>query len=220
MNTKLVLIVIVCFLFVAGFISAQGQVQQIHQEVQSQEENQLTATVQQQQLFEQKLKKVQERIQEKRQVIKKETENMEGEEKEVAQNQNQIRIAVHSLLEMEGVIGGIGSKVSKIAREVDNSLQSAKKAELKISNRNVLVRFFMGGDKEATQELKNHIEQNRERIQELYKLREDCDCQEEVKNMFQEQIREMGNEQERLERLAEKENQSKGLFGWLFGWLR
>jgi len=150
--------------------------------------------------------------------LEEETEDLEDREVEVIKNQNQVRSAVHSLLEMEEVVGGIGPQVSEIAKEFNNSVEATQKTELKISNRNSFVRFFMGGDKDAAKDLKQQIQENRERIQELRKLGEDCDCGEEVRNMFQEQIQSMEQEQERLDDIVAKENQSKGLFGWLFGW--
>jgi len=173
----------------------------------------------QEQRLNEKMQRIQERLEIKKEIFQEEEEELEGTEQEVARNQNQVRLAVHSLLEMKEVVGGIGPQVSEIAKEFNNSVQNTQKLELRIANRNAFTRFFMGGDKEAAKELKDQIEQNRNRIQELYKLREQCDCQEEIQNMFQEQLQEMEDEQDRLEELTKKENQSRGLFGWLFGWL-
>lgn len=220
MNRILIsILIILSVILFSGSVLAQGQGQQIQQGTQNQgEEGQLTVTLQQQ-TANQKLEQVKQRIQEKKQIIEEEAEAMEGNEKKVSQNQNQVRVAVQSLLEMEDLTGGIGPQVSEIAREFNNSLQSVNRAELRIANRNAFVRFFMGGDQEAGKELKGEIEANRERIQELYRLRDECDCKEEVRNMFQEQIAQMEEEQNRLDELVQKENQSRGLFGWLFGWL-
>ena len=218
MKAKFFLLIVLCFSSL-GFVLAQGQGQQVNQNTQNQgEEGQLTVTVENQNA-QQKLEQVKERIQQKKAIIEKETEGLQGNEKKVAKNQNQVRVAVQSLLEMEDLTGGIGHRVSEIARELNNSLQSVEKAELKIANRNAFVRFFMGGDKEAARELKAEIEANRERIQQLYRLRDECSCSEDVRNMFQEQVIQMEQEQDRLDALAQKENQSRGLFGWLFGWL-
>jgi hypothetical protein len=58
--------------------------------------------------------------------------------------------------------------------------------------------------------------QNRERIQELHRLVQECDCNEDVRALVQEQIQNMEQEQTRLQELAQNEKEAKGLFGWLW----
>ena len=56
-----------------------------------------------------------------------------------------------------------------------------------------------------------------EKLQEMKQVKDECvDCTEEIKAMMQEQIQNMEQEQVRLQELAEKEKQSKGLFGWMW----
>ena len=76
--------------------------------------------------------------------------------------------------------------------------------------------YLFGGDEEAGSELQTELNQTRTRIQELKQLQQECECDEQVRNMFQEQIQNMELEQERLEALAQNEIQNKGLLGWLF----
>ncbi len=134
----------------------------------------------------------------------------------ISRNQNRIRLAVHALLAMENITGGIGPQVSEIAREFNNSMQATIKSEEKIQARNQIVRFFAGGDYKAAQEIEQEINQSRVKVQELKRLREECNCTDEVKAMMQEQIQNMEQEQSRLSELAEQEKQNKGLFGWLW----
>ena len=77
-------------------------------------------------------------------------------------------------------------------------------------------RLFSGGDAEAAEEIEAEVNQNRERIENLKRYREECDCSSDVKEMLQEQIQNMEQEQDRLGELAQNEKQNKGLFGWLF----
>ena len=42
------------------------------------------------------------------------------------------------------------------------------------------------------------------------------DCADEVKTMLQEQVQTMEQEQTRLQELSQKEQKSKGLFGWIW----
>jgi len=154
-------------------------------------------------------------VQEKKQEMNQEVQSLEKKEQKVYQNQNEVRLAVHSLLAMEDLVGGIGPQVSQIAKDFDNSVQATIRTEERIQNRNMIVRFFTGGDQEAAGEIEREVNQNKIRVQQLKQLREQCDCDEEVKNMFQEQIQNMEQEQNRLQQLAEKEKHTKGIWGWI-----
>ena len=129
--------------------------------------------------------------------------------------QNAIRETVQNLLDIEDRIGGIGQQVSAIAREFNNSIEKTIQAEEKIQKRSKFIKFFIGGVKSAAQELKQEAKQNKEKIQELKKLKEQNWMQTEIKEMFQEQIQNMEQEQSRLEKLANKEINKKGILNWL-----
>ena len=154
-------------------------------------------------------------IQERQQEMTREMTSMEGEEKVIYQRQNRVRLAVHALLAMEDLAGEVGPRISQVAREFDSSVQATIRAEEKIQTRSALARFFAGGDSEAAEDIESKVTQNRERIQELQQLREEC-TNSEVRAMMQEQIQNMQNEQTRLNNLAKAEQKSKGLLGWLW----
>ena len=135
---------------------------------------------------------------------------------EILQNQNKVRLAVHTLLSMEDLVGGIGKNVSQIAKEFNNSVQATIRSEERIQTRNILTKFLLGGDEEAATEMEQEVNRNQIGIQELKQLMQECDCDQEVKEMLQEQIQNMEEEQNRLQQLAQNEKQNKGLFGWLF----
>ena len=155
-------------------------------------------------------------IQEREQEMNQSMQGLKEELKEMYQNQNRVRLAVHALLAMENLTGGIGRNVSQIAREFNNSVQASLRAEERIQTRNMLMRFFFGGDEQAAEEMEQEVNRNRERVQELRRLMQECECAEEVKAMLQEQIRNMEQEQNRIEELAQNEKKSKGIFGWLW----
>jgi len=155
-------------------------------------------------------------IQEREQEMNQSMQDLKKELKEMYQNQNRVRLAVHALLAMENLTGGIGRNVSQIAREFNNSVQATIRAEERIQTRNMLMRFFFGGDEQAAEEMEQEVNRNRERIQELRRLMQECDCGEEVKAMLQEQIQNMEMEQNRIQELAHNEKKSKGIFGWLW----
>ena len=156
------------------------------------------------------------RIQERRQEMEEEMEQLRGFEEKVFQNQNAVRLAVHSLLAMEDLVGGIGPQVREVAREFNNSVMATIRAEERIERRSALRRFIAGGDEEAAQELEDQIKENKARIEQLKQLRGECNCGSEVKDFMLEQVQNMELEQERLAELAEGERSRRGLFGWLW----
>ncbi|MBU4492790.1 MAG: hypothetical protein KKA61_00295 [Nanoarchaeota archaeon] len=196
--------------------TGQGQQVQEEEETQNKGEDKQIIVQQRQELKAQTKTQLQEMIQQKQQAMNQELEGKKEKEQKVYQNQNQVRLAVHSLLAMEGLVGGIGKNVSQIARQFNNSVQATIRAEEKIQTRSAFARFFAGGDEKAAGEIEQEVNSNRERIKELKQLHEQSDCDEEVKAMMQEQIQNMEQEQNRLQELAQKEKKSKGLFGWLW----
>ncbi|MFH1424403.1 MAG: hypothetical protein ABIG20_01845 [archaeon] len=155
-----------------------------------------------------------EMIQTQEMELERESNNSNMDKQKVFQNQNRVRLAVHALLSMENLTGGIGPQVSAIAREFNNSVQKTIQAEEQIQSRSALKRFFSGGDQEAAGEIETEAEQNQVRIQNLNQLHTQCNCTAEVKAMLQEQIQNMEQEQTRLMELAQEEKAKKGLFGW------
>ncbi len=156
-------------------------------------------------------------INESRQVMAQEMEQIAQAKRAIYENQNRVRTAVHALLASENLTGGIGRNVSAIARDFNNSVNITMRAEERIQERNWFMRALFGGDREAALEIANQTEQNTQRIQHLNQLMATCNCTEDVKALMQEQIQSMEQEQNRLRSLAANETSSRGLFGWLLG---
>ncbi len=170
----------------------------------------------QNQVQSQKLEEIKQKVQEKKQEMANQAEAMGTKEQKVYQNQNEVRSAVHALLEMKDVVGGIGPQVSEIAKQFNNSVKATINAEEKIEKRSGVAKFFFGGDKAAAEELEAEAQKNQQKIQELKQLKDQCECSEEVKAMMQEQIQAMEGEQQRLIQKATEEKAKKGLLGWMF----
>lgn len=196
---------------------AQNEIQ-VQQKTQNQGENQNLMIQQQQATQTRTLEEVKNSIQKKQKEITQETQKLETKKQKVYQNQNEVRMAVFSLLEMKDAIGGIGPQISQIAREFDNSVQATIQAEEKIQTRSRIKEFFAGGDRDSANLLEQETNRNQIRIQELKRLKEECDCGEEMQSMIQKQIQNIEQEQIRLKELAQNEKKSKGMFGWLFSW--
>ena len=156
-------------------------------------------------------------IQEKRGEMIEEIKSMKGNLKKAYENQNEVRAAVHGLLAMEDLVGGIGKQVSEVAKQFNNSIQQTIKSEETIRNRNRIVRFFAGGDQETAEELQNLVDQNRIRLQQLKELKNQADCEEEVKTLMQEQIQSMEQGQTKLQEMIQNERDARGIWGWFKG---
>jgi len=156
-------------------------------------------------------------IQEKRGEMIEEIKSMKGNLQKSYENQNEVRVAVHSLLAMEDLVGDIGKQVSEVANQFNNSVQQSIKAEETIRNRNRIVRFFAGGDQETAEELQNLVDQNRIRIQQLKELKGQCDCEDEVRTLMQEQVQSMEQGQNKLQELIQNEKNARGIWGWFKG---
>lgn len=157
-----------------------------------------------------------EQLKERERLLNQSSQGLGEKEQKIYQNQNQVRLAVHAFLAMENLSGGIGQNISQIARDFNNSVNKTIQAEEKIQNRNSISRMFFGGDEDSANTIEAEINQNRVRIQELNRLIGECDCDDETKQMLQEQLQNMEQEQDRLQQLAQEEKTSRGLLGWLW----
>jgi hypothetical protein len=194
----------------------QTQQEQVEQETQNQGENMTIRIQQREEVRVQNASELHEMVEQREREMNQEIQMLEEHQQLVYQKQNRVRLAVQSLLAAEELIGGIGAQVSQIAKEINTSVQATIRAEEQIQSRNSFVRFFVGGDEEAAQEIEQQVIQNQERIQQLQQLVEECDCDDEVRAILQEQLQNMEQEQARLQQLALNELNDKGLFGWLW----
>jgi hypothetical protein len=193
------------------------QQEQVQQETQNVGGVNETIRVQQrEEVRAQNVSELHELVQQREQEMNQEIQALEEHQQLVYQNQNRVRLAVQSLFAMEELVGSIGPQVSQIADEINTSVQATIQAEERIQARNTIVRFFAGGDEAAAQEIEQQVIQNQERIRELQQLQEECDCDEQVRAILQEQIQNVEQEQTRLQQVAQNELTDKGLFGWLW----
>lgn len=194
----------------------QTQQEQVEQETQNVGENATLQIQQREEVRVQNASELHEMIEQREREMNQEIQSLEEHQQLVYLNQNKVRLAVQSLFAMEELVGSIGPQVSQIADEINTSVQATIQAEERIQARNTIVRFFAGGDEEAAQEIEQQVIQNQERIRELQQLQEECDCDEQVRAILQEQIQNVEQEQTRLQQVALNELNDKGLFGWLW----
>ena len=160
----------------------------------------------------QSLDELNQMIQNNENKLNEEINSMNKNQKIIYENQNKVRNSIYSLLSMENLIPNIGILVSDIARQLNGSVQKIIIAEEKIQKRNFFVRFFLGGDKKSADEIETELKLNEKRISDLETLKLRCECSGEIKNIFEQQIQIIKEEQNRLQRLIDSEKSSNGLF--------
>jgi hypothetical protein len=154
-------------------------------------------------------------VQERQQTMDQQADQLPQGEQVAVQNQNQVRLAVYAFTAAEALAGETGPQLSQHAQQINASLQVTVQAEEQIHTRSSLVRFFLGGDQAAADEILQQVEQNQNRLQEMNQLLAQCECDDDTKAMLQEQLQNIEQEQNRLQTLAQEEQQDRGFFGWL-----
>lgn len=156
------------------------------------------------------------KIKNRRQELEDEEENMMPKFKNVVKNANSVRIAVHTLLASKELLGGIGSQVSDIAREMNDSIATTTNAEAKIQSRGFFARLLFGGDSAAADMISETVARNQQHIDDLMKILGETNVSEDIQAILKEQIVAIQDAQTRLQDLAQKEQKTWGLFSWRF----
>ena len=136
--------------------------------------------------------------------------------KNAVKNANEVRLAVHSLLASKELLGGIGSEVSQIAKDMNDSVATTTNAEAKIQARNFFARLFFGGDSVAADVISQQVARNQQHIDDLTKLLEGANVPADIQAVLKAQIMAIQDAQTRLLDLAQKEQKQWGLFSWRF----
>ena len=155
-------------------------------------------------------------IEEREQELDDDEANSTPEVRDVVKNANPVRLAVHALLASKDLLGGIGPRVSDIAREMNDSVATTTSAQVQIESRGFLTRFFFGGDDTAAEAISQAVARNQERVEALTGLLAEASVSTEVKAVLEAQIAALTEVQVRLQALAEKEQKAWGLFSWRF----
>ncbi|MFH0863027.1 MAG: hypothetical protein V1875_08380 [Candidatus Altiarchaeota archaeon] len=160
------------------------------------------------------IERLQQKISEEKDKVDNETNNRDKTKE--FKNQNVVRERVMSLLALRNMTEdrGIGQEVAEVARQFNNSINKTQGAEERMNNRGWFQRFLFGGDDTAANEIEPEVKANRARIAQLKELRKGTS--EEIGQFIDEQLKELDVEQNRLQGLAQREKESKGIFGWLY----
>ena len=155
-------------------------------------------------------------IEQRKQQLQQEVASTTEADKNIVENANPVRLAVHSLLASKDLLGGIGSQVSEIAKQMNDSVATTTNAEAKIQSRGFLTRFLFGGDSAAADVISQAVAQNQQRIDDLTKLLGGANVSADIQIVLKAQITALQTAQVRLLDLAQKEKSAWGLFSWRF----
>lgn len=156
------------------------------------------------------------KIENRKHELEQEVASTTEKDKDIVENANPVRLAVHSLLASKELLGGIGEQVSEIAKHVNDSVATTTNAEAKIQSRGFLLRLLFGGDSAAADVISQAVAQNQQRIDDLNKLLGEANVSADIQAILKAQITAIQDAQARLQALAEKEQKLWGLFSWRF----
>ena len=124
-------------------------------------------------------------------------------------------VAVHALLASKDLLGtNVGTQVSQIAQQMNQSFQTTTEAQLQIAQRGFWTRLFFGGDTKAAGVITEAVAQNQARIAQLTRLLAQASVSAQVKAQLETQLQAMQQEQTRLSALAKQQASAWGVFSW------
>jgi len=157
------------------------------------------------------------RIQEREQRMEQERVSATTSQlQETLREQNRSRIAVQAMLDVNALFGERAEEANRVAAEIRASVDRTVEMEEKIQSRGFFRRVFMGGDVETAAQLEVEVLQTRDRIRDMDRLVQDCQCDGPTRDLLQEQLRILEQDRDRLNTLAVDQTSRTGLFGWLF----
>jgi uncharacterized protein with FMN-binding domain len=137
-------------------------------------------------------------------------------DQEILQNQSSILVGVQALREVNELVSVNAANITRIETQLRQSLMNTTQAEVRIKERNQIIRFFIGGDDRAARQILGDLDQNQDRIREMEQLVAQCNCSQDVQDVLRDRLRNMTREQDRLQTLAQEEINDTGFLGVLW----
>jgi chromosome segregation ATPase len=128
------------------------------------------------------------------------------------QNMGDVARKAQELAQNEERFGGIGEEIATLAKQQEEAQRRIEQNVEKIEARRGILKFFLGADRNALENIDTTIEENEERIATLQELEEsvtDDEAREEVSDMIQS----LRDQNVALQQKVEGETQSRGVFG-------
>jgi len=150
---------------------------------------------------------------EEKQINVKNQEN-EQLDKSVDESFSKVSDQVHQLIETVGAKGGIGPEVKEIAQNQTKNQENIKSSLAQLQLRKSFVKLFIGSDKKTIQDIGQRLDENASLIKQLEELKLQTKNSSD-RQQLQETIDLMTYQNNSLQEKVDRENQNKGMFGWL-----
>lgn len=124
------------------------------------------------------------------------------------------RCALGALVAVENLTGVIGPLVSDICRDMNATLQSEWALEEELGESNGITRFVFGGNEGASGQIAVFTGETRLRTREIGLLMDCIALHPDIRDLMNEQLTIIDREQERLDSVAQQENEKRGLLDW------
>lgn len=142
------------------------------------------------------------------------TQESEQLNEDVTKSLNKVSDQVHQLIDTVGAKGGIGQEVKVIAQNQLKAQDQIKSDFEGLNSRGAFTKLMIGSDKKLTQSLQQRMEQNRLMIQQIEELMTQTKNKSDLEQL-QLTIDLMTYQNTSLQNKIDRENKSKGMFGWL-----
>lgn len=126
---------------------------------------------------------------------------------------NAVSDRVSNLMEMKEDKSGIGQKVKEVAKEQIKSQEKVAEKLAKMEEKKIWFKKMFGYDEEAVLGVKEEIDANRLRIQELTKLQEETTDKTEMAEI-ESAINSLIEQNASLEEIVQEEMKNQGVWGW------
>ncbi len=139
---------------------------------------------------------------------------MQGEKRNLGEARSSVAQKVQELLRTGSAAGGIGDQVRQWAKVQQQSELKIQEHLTKIESKTGLARSLFGPNYGSLNSLKQEMNQNRVRVQQLEQLKLELSNEADITNV-QEMIELLNQENTALQEKIEEEESNGGVFGWL-----
>ncbi|GEM_PF-1796633 len=144
------------------------------------------------------------------------TNGLGAELRELARNRNRVEVGVMAMVAAQNMVGQNGTQIASLAQEIHSTHRTMSQEEKQIQSRAFLSKLFFGGDSDTAASMQTQLQLNEQRMLQIRQSLDECECEEQVRTMLQEQLQNMQEEHTRLKQLADNETSTWGLFSWRF----
>ena len=151
--------------------------------------------------------------------LERELSQYSGEQLAQMSDDKNLRIAVYTI-QQAGAISGAGiaaPQLASIADEINRLADDSLQQEDRIRERSDVVRFFVGGDRDAAASLDRDADSLQIHITQLEQLLASKDLDNEIKPVLQDQLQVLVQERDHIRETASREREDTGLLGGIFG---